>query len=154
MPEEEAFICPFCGAPYRVLIPAGTVQVECQYCKSTILVPPRLGGGVQRCPNHPEALAIGLCNDCGKSYCDRCLYVYTVRGGKLHICSECYQSRRNKNVVAVILIGILMFFWFTLFIAWAPASIGIFFLLLIVVFLVLLYEIKRAPITIHDSRQT
>ncbi|MEM3697801.1 MAG: hypothetical protein QXQ94_09945, partial [Candidatus Bathyarchaeia archaeon] len=46
----EAFLCPFCGAPYKELIPAGVVQVKCTYCGATVLVPPRLGGLTQRCP--------------------------------------------------------------------------------------------------------
>ncbi len=74
MKKEEAFLCPFCSAPYRELIPAGTVQVKCRYCGATVLVPPRLGGAVQRCLNHPETLAVGVCNGCAGNYCGDCLF--------------------------------------------------------------------------------
>jgi len=149
VPEEEAFICPFCGAPYRTLIPAGAVQVECRYCKSTILVPPRLGGVIQRCPNHPDILAVGLCNDCGKSYCDRCLFIYKVQNGKLHVCSACYQARHFKKVVG----GIIGFIWMlaiTLLVSMRSSSIGAIFLLLSIVFvLIILYDLKKKPLSVH-----
>ncbi|MGB9676925.1 MAG: hypothetical protein ACPL0C_07055 [Candidatus Bathyarchaeales archaeon] len=96
---EEALTCPFCGAPYRAIIPAGTIQVKCDYCGATILVPPRLGGAVRQCPNHPDTLAVGLCNDCGQSYCTRCLYIFNVEGGKLHVCAKCYEKRRDMKTV-------------------------------------------------------
>ncbi|MEM3725764.1 MAG: hypothetical protein QXK98_02750 [Candidatus Bathyarchaeia archaeon] len=96
---EEALTCPFCGAPYRDIIQAGTIQVKCNYCGATILVPPRLGGAVRQCPNHPDTLAVGLCNDCGQSYCTRCLYIFNVEGGKLHVCAKCYEKRRGMKTV-------------------------------------------------------
>lgn len=100
---EEVLFCPFCGAPYSESIPAGVVQVKCRYCGAEILVPPRLGGAVRRCPNHPELLALGLCNDCGKSFCDQCLYVWEIDHGRLNLCSKCYQNRNVVgNVVSVI----------------------------------------------------
>lgn len=113
---EEAFTCPFCGAPYRELIPSGVVQVKCQYCGATVLVPPRLGGAVQRCPNHPDVLAIGLCNDCGGSYCGRCLYIHKVRERnspvlgiwEIHLCSKCYSSRQKRKVIGAIIATIFM----------------------------------------------
>jgi DNA-directed RNA polymerase subunit RPC12/RpoP len=151
--EKEAFICPFCGAPYRTLIPAGAVQVECQYCKSTILVPPRLGGVVQRCPNHPDVLAVGLCNDCGNSYCDRCLYVYRVRDGKLHVCSECYQKRQNKKIFGAVSAATIML-CLTLAAIPKPPVAGAFFLLFIMFAFIAFYEydIAGKPVTIHDSK--
>lgn len=152
MPEEEAFICPFCGAPYGTLIPAGVVQVECQYCGSTILVPPRLGGVVQRCPNHPDVLAVGLCNDCGKSYCDRCLYIHKVEHGKLHLCSECYQKRQSKKVIGAIS-GVILMLFLALFSLRVPSIAGVFLLLFIVCFLIVLYDVKKKPLTVHDSKE-
>ncbi|MEM2440150.1 MAG: hypothetical protein QW493_02915 [Candidatus Bathyarchaeia archaeon] len=99
----EVLTCPFCGAPYREIIPVGTVQVECQYCGATILVPPSLGGIVQQCPNHPETLAVGLCNDCGQSFCTRCLYVLDIKGGRLYVCAKCYKNRTAENKIAAVL---------------------------------------------------
>jgi len=91
--KTETFLCPFCGAPYKELIPAGVVQVKCHYCGATVLVPPRLGGLTQRCPNHPDTLAIGLCNDCGKSYRDNCLYIFETKDEKLYLCAQCHKNR-------------------------------------------------------------
>lgn len=154
MPEEGAFICPFCGAPYRILIPAGVVQVKCQYCRSTVLVPPRLGGTVQRCPNHPDVLAIGLCNDCNKSYCDRCLYIHKVRDGKLHVCSECHENRQSMKIVGGFLGLMLVFIVVILFLMMEPLF-GIFSLtLFIVIILMALYDFSKKPLTVHDSKQT
>lgn len=84
------------GAPYSFPIPAGAVQVKCQYCGAIILVPPSLGGVVRQCLNHPETLAVGLCNDCGQSFCTRCLYVLNAQGGRLYVCAKCYENRTAK----------------------------------------------------------
>ncbi|MEM2779327.1 MAG: hypothetical protein QW791_00430 [Candidatus Bathyarchaeia archaeon] len=100
---EASLVCPFCGALYRETIPAGTVQVKCRYCGATILVPPSLGGVVRRCPNHPETLAVGICNDCGQSFCTRCLYVLDIKSGRLYVCAECYRNRTAKSKIAVVL---------------------------------------------------
>jgi hypothetical protein len=108
---EEAVVCPFCGAPYRDVIPAGTIQVKCKYCGVTILVPPHLGGIVRQCPNHPDTLAVGLCNDCGQSYCTRCLYIVNVDGGKLHVCAKCYEARNSmKSIWALVLLALSIIF--------------------------------------------
>ena len=104
---EEIFTCLFCGAPYRNLIPAGMVQVKCQYCGSTIPVPPSLGDLAKCCPNHPETLAMGLCLDCGKSVCDRCLHVLKDRGGSHLVCPSCVKRRRENHVLATRFVGAL-----------------------------------------------
>jgi len=93
--EEEAFLCPFCGAPYRELIPAGVVQVKCRYCGSLVLVPPRLGGLVKRCPNHAETLAIGLCSKCNEGYCDYCLHILWTEHGDVYLCENCLEKQRK-----------------------------------------------------------
>lgn len=115
MEKHEAFLCPFCGAPYRELIPAGTVQVRCHYCGATVLVPPRLGGLLQLCPNHPESLALGICTDCGRSFCADCLFIFTYgqRGylGYLHVCSDCIKKRRENQKIGLIAVSILTFLW-------------------------------------------
>ncbi|MGQ9530699.1 MAG: hypothetical protein ACUVQX_05165 [Candidatus Bathycorpusculaceae bacterium] len=85
--------------------------MKCNYCGATVLVPPRLRGLVQRCPNHPDILAIGLCNDCNKSYCDNCLYIYEGGDGKLHLCAQCYKNRmQDKQAVAIFMFTTSMMF--------------------------------------------
>lgn len=158
---EEAFVCPFCGAPHRTLIPAGVVQVRCQYCGTTVLVPPRLGGVVQRCPNHPSVLAVSLCTDCGKSYCDRCLYVYRVRDGRLHLCSRCYDSRNSAKHAGGFLLLALSILFFLLFFGLSARAIaergviplpalGVAFSLLISS-LLLLIKAEKKPLSVRDA---
>jgi len=152
--KEEAFLCPFCGAPYRELIPAGVVQVKCKYCQATVLVPPRLGGLIQRCPNHPEVLAVGLCNDCGKSYCDRCLYIHKVEGGELHVCPKCYENRHSWKVTGAIIVFILFFciFFLPSVFLFATAGGSFLFILFLVFSLLIFLDITKKPLTIHDAR--
>ncbi len=82
--------------------------MKCKYCKGTILVPPQFGGGVFRCPNHPEVLAVGLCNDCGGNYCDNCLYLYDVRDGTLNLCSNCARKRETRGTTISLISGSLI----------------------------------------------
>jgi len=120
--EHEALICPFCGAPYREVIPSGTVQVKCKYCGGTILVPTQLGGETRRCPNHQDVLAIGLCNDCGESYCDSCLSFYHVEHGTLHLCPNCFKERETEKVQWALIMGVLVLLAGFFFISFAPSS--------------------------------
>lgn len=131
--EHEALICPFCGAPYRKTIPSGTVQVKCKYCGGTILVPTHFGGETRRCPNHPDVLAIGLCNDCGESYCDSCLSFYNVEHGTLHLCSNCFKIRETEKAHWALILGVLVLLAGFFFIGFAPRSgdafvAGVFFI--------------------------
>jgi len=104
---EGAFLCPFCGAPYRKLIPAGTVQVRCEYCGAMILVPPKLRE-VQRCPNHPDRISVGICEDCGKGFCGDCLTVMMISessegtGPKAirYLCPDCLRKRKRGEAAA------------------------------------------------------
>jgi len=78
-------------------------------------VPPSLGGAVSRCPNHPEVLAVGLCNDCGGSFCDSCLHRYDVEHGTLYLCSNCCKEREEKKGAEYLVIGsVSIFFAFLL----------------------------------------
>jgi len=124
MSGQEMILCPFCGAPHRETIPTGTVQVKCKYCGGTILVPAEFGGVVQRCPNHPEVLAVGLCNDCGGSYCDGCLSLFTVEHGVLHLCPNCYKERETERAYFALIIGGLLILAGFFFIALAPNPEG------------------------------
>ena len=158
--KEEAFVCPFCGAPYRELIPTGVVQVKCKYCQATVLVPPRLGGVVQRCPNHPEVLGVGLCNDCDKSYCDRCLYIHKVRDGKLYVCFKCYKSRQSIKIVGAILLSIFGLFLallimtkFPQFMPTLPVGFIVFlFIFFLAICLLVIFNATRKPLSIHDTK--
>lgn len=118
--------CPFCGAPHGESVPAGVVQVRCNYCGAEILVPPRLGGEVRRCPNHPDSLAVGLCNECGKSFCDQCLFLWETGHGKLHLCSKCYGFRNSMGNVATIISFIfsIIFLLFFFVIVMSPLRSG------------------------------
>jgi DNA-directed RNA polymerase subunit RPC12/RpoP len=102
---EKVFLCPFCGAPYKKLIAAETVEVKCDYCGAQVMVPPNLGGAVKQCPNHADVLATGICNDCGESFCSRCLFVYDDRGSRLYLCSKCYENRRTSQKVGYFIVG-------------------------------------------------
>jgi len=106
MGEKEAFLCPFCGAPYSELVPAGTVQVKvkCRYCGATILVPPffiRQGGAVQRCRKHPDNLAVGFCKNCQKTFCDKCLRVWRA----LYLCHKCLEIQISNEVIGLFFVA-------------------------------------------------
>jgi len=104
---EGVFSCPFCGAPYRKLIPAGTVQVRCEYCGAMILVPPKLRE-VQRCPNHPDRVSVGICEDCGKGFCGDCLTVMMISGSSegtgpraiRYLCPDCLRKRKRGEAAS------------------------------------------------------
>jgi len=164
MAREETLACPSCGAPYRTLIPAGAVQVKCTYCGAKVLVPPRLEGAVQRCPNHPEILAAGICNDCGESFCDRCLYTYAVRDGTLYVCEKCYEGRRSMQSAGAavgLIVGIMLLVLFFGLMAKAstttsspPIPLLLPAFLLIGGSLYFLTRAKAKPTSIHDARAT
>ena len=118
---KRLFTCTFCGAPQRMIISPGTMQVKCQYCGGLILVPPWMGGRTLRCVNHPEKLAVGICNDCGRNFCPECLRVYRLETGDanatLYLDTAClrkrYAGKANKGIWAGILLlayGILSAF--------------------------------------------
>lgn len=102
---EKVFLCPFCGAPYRKLIAAETVEVNCNYCGAQVMLPPHLGAAVKQCPNHANVLATGICNDCGESFCNKCLYINNDRGAQLYLCSKCYEERRGSEKAGFLMIG-------------------------------------------------
>jgi DNA-directed RNA polymerase subunit RPC12/RpoP len=125
---KKLFICPFCGAPQRGIIPQGTVQVNCQYCGALILVPPWMGGERLRCTNHPERLAVGICNDCGRSFCAECLRVYHLEARDaettLYLDTACLRKRYAEKAGKTIWAGIL-FLAYGIFAAMISLGIGI-----------------------------
>jgi len=140
--KKEVFLCPFCGAPYRELIPAGTVQVKCRYCGATVLVPPRLGGALQRCPNHPESLAVGACNGCAGNFCGDCLFLVDMLQYQQQLsrysyfCSKCIKEKRLKgwstrNQEAYVAAMLLAYLFTIPILFFSPAAGFVFFILFI-----------------------
>ncbi len=161
---EKVFLCPFCGAPYRKLIAAGVVQVKCDYCGANVLVPPQLGGGIQQCTNHPDTLATSICNVCGQSFCDKCLYV--AGDGQQYLCPKCFKEYRNSQSVRWLVVAILPAFMivFGLYFLANPdktstapeelfmvALIGT--LLLLVLIAGVRWSSKQNPISVHDMQR-
>jgi len=129
---KSLFICPFCGAPQRIVIPLGTVQVNCQYCRALILVPPWMGGETLRCTNHPERLAVGICNDCGRSFCSECLRIYHLEARDtevtLYLDSACLRKRYAQKAGKGIWVGILLLAY-GIILAMVSVEIGILFII-------------------------
>jgi hypothetical protein len=107
--ENDTLTCPYCGAPHRDKIPQGTIQVKCKYCGGNIMVPTFFGGVIQRCTNHSEILAVGLCNDCGQSYCDNCLSRQKVEDGTLFLCPTCRSKREDRKTISLLSMGLFVF---------------------------------------------
>ena len=113
--------CPFCGAPYRKPIPTDALQLKCDYCGAVFRTPPSIGVEIPECANHPERYAVGVCNDCGESFCRECLHSYNLRTRSqrtvLYLCPNCfrkrYVDRANRLVLAgMLLIAVGLFFTF------------------------------------------
>jgi hypothetical protein len=88
------------------------------------LVPSRIGRDFPRCANHPERLAVGLCNDCGDNFCSECLRVYelTTRdaNASLYLCPDCLRGRYSQESGRVILPGIGLLVMGALIVGLAP----------------------------------
>ena len=159
---EKVFLCPFCGAPYRKLIAAETVEVKCDYCGAQVMVPPHLGGAVKQCPNHADVLATGICNDCGGSFCNRCLSIRNDRGAQLYLCSKCYEERRSSERVGFLIVGamsIIMVIFALVGISRSQSTAspeGFFILgflgvgLLLVAYASWRWVLKQKPISVYD----
>lgn len=158
---EEVLVCPFCGAPHGETVPVGVVQVKCRYCGAEVLVPPRLGGAVQRCPNHPAVLALGLCNDCSRSLCDQCLFVLEADHLRLNLCSRCFESRNAMSEVGSILgIALSVVFLLASLIAIATpfhsdssSAIGLLFISFFMMAVSLAaMRVRKKPVSIREFR--
>jgi hypothetical protein len=44
-------------------------------------------------------LALGLCNDCSRSFCDQCLFVFEADHLRLNLCAKCFESRNAMSRV-------------------------------------------------------
>jgi predicted Zn finger-like uncharacterized protein len=150
--ETEHVKCPSCGAPYRDVIPADVVQVKCKYCGGVFHVPPTIGAEVFRCVNHPEKVAVGMCNDCGRSFCACCLHSYNLatRGesATLYLCPDCLKARYDKKVQGYIVAGAFMLLMGALFTIASPVP-GVLFLVLGLVSL--FYGVSSRPGAIQES---
>jgi hypothetical protein len=110
--ETKGVCCPFCGAPYRKLIPTDALQLKCEYCGAAFRTPPRIGVEIPECVNHPERYAVGVCNDCGENFCSECLHPYNLKTQSdravLYLCPDClrkrYLDRANGHVLSGIMI--------------------------------------------------
>jgi len=129
--EQEAIVCPFCGAPYAGVVPLGVVHVKCKYCGGVVLLPSHLSV-VPRCPNHPDTIAVGLCSNCIQGFCRECLHLHKVEGGSTYLCPRCLQGRRTDQAWVFIAIGAIGFL-LALFSFATSFSVGAF--LLFVLFL-------------------
>ncbi len=72
-----------------------------------------MGGGTSQCPNHPDRLAVGICNDCGENFCRKCLHVYALetRSARviLYLCPTCLRRRHIESANVTIYIGVIFF---------------------------------------------
>lgn len=137
--ETKDVRCPFCGAPYKKLIPPNALQLKCDYCGAMFRVPPRIGVEIPQCANHPDRFAVGICDDCGRNFCSDCLDIYDFKtrdgSATLHLCPECLNKREVDKANSYILGGIivtLVGFFFSAILApvGAPIVVGIFILIL------------------------
>jgi hypothetical protein len=128
--EAESTKCPFCGAPYNQIVSAGVVSLRCPYCGGifhvTFHVEPEMKANVPRCTNHPEQMAVGICNDCGGSYCGDCLHGYELKGrgesATLYLCPSCLRARYKKNARNYVFSGALCLAVAVIFLGVFPAD--------------------------------
>lgn len=70
-----------------------------------------MGGGTFQCSNHPDRVAVGICNDCGKNFCRKCLHVYALetRSAKviLYLCPTCLRKRHIESANVTIYTGVI-----------------------------------------------
>lgn len=76
-----------------------------------MLIPPWKGGEARRCYNHPERMADGKCNDCGRSFCVDCLEYYNLNTREdravLSLCPACFRRRYVHKADGTIYAGIV-----------------------------------------------
>lgn len=128
--EAESIKCPFCGAPYNQIVPAGVVSLRCPYCGGifhvAFHVEPEMKVNVPRCTNHLEQMAVGICSDCAGSFCGDCLHGYKLRGrwesATLYLCPACLRARYKKNAQKYFFQGALYFVLAVIFLGVFPAD--------------------------------
>ncbi len=131
--EKRLFTCSFCGAPQRMIVPAGTIQMKCQYCGGITLVPPWMGGKTLRCGDHPERLAVGICNDCGRNFCGACLHIYHLETryerATLYLDTACLGRRYAGKADKIVWAGLLLLAYgiFSTIFSWSLGAMIIIF---------------------------
>jgi hypothetical protein len=74
-----------------------------------------MGGETLRCGTHLERLAVGMCNDCGRSFCGACLHIYSLETRDtttmLFLDATCLRKRRAERANKALLGGILVLFY-------------------------------------------
>jgi hypothetical protein len=127
--EPEPVRCPFCGAPYRDVIPADVVQLKCKYCGGIFQVA-LAAGEVARCVNHPEKVAVGMCNDCGREFCGNCLHAYRMaahgENATLYLCPNCLSARYQRKTQGFVYTGALFAFLGLLLVFVVPVAGAVF----------------------------
>jgi len=152
--SKKGLVCPFCGAPYKDMVPSDAAQLKCEYCGGIFPVLPYLKDVAKRCPNHPEVFATGLCNDCGKHFCTRCLYIFdvaqdTANQARLYLCPECFKRRQIEKADYAILAGVATIFFGFIALMLIPVA-GVLFILLFSVPMIVYglyrkYKLPEAP---------
>lgn len=96
MKRLEDIQCPFCKATLKVATPSSITHVRCEYCNGNIIIPTKKA---PECLNHIQTLAVGICSDCGKPFCLKCLKRVEIKQKdarkNLFLCPRCFKRRRN-----------------------------------------------------------
>ena len=91
-----------------------------------------MGGETLRCANHPERLAVGICNDCGRSFCSECLRIYHPEArdtaATLYLDTACLRRRYAGKADKTFWMGILLLAY-GIFSAIVSLEIGILFII-------------------------
>jgi len=97
---EAVPLCPFCGAPYRetIMPNLGSTRVICERCGCLFLLPPSFGGVEEHCANHPDKVAVGICEECGRPFCKSCLRVVRESDRRVTICPNCLPRFRAEEI--------------------------------------------------------
>lgn len=118
--EAKGVNCPFCGAPYRKLIPHDALQLKCDYCGATFRTPPHIGVEIPQCCNHPDRFATGICNDCEQNFCRECLHTYSLKTQNeravLYLCPSCFTRRNIEKANVLVYSGFILLILSTLFV--------------------------------------
>ena len=117
---ESVPICPFCGAPYEEVTPRlGPTRVVCKECGCLFLISSKFGGVDEWCTNHPDRVAVSLCDRCGRPFCRSCLQVVEEAGRGVALCSDCLPkfeaekaraklAARRRIIKAIAVIAIII----------------------------------------------
>jgi len=98
---ESVPICPFCGAPYEKFTPRlGSTCVVCEQCGCLFFISSKFGGFDEWCTNHPDRVAVSLCDKCWRPFCRSCLQVVEEAGRGVVLCSDCLLKFKAEKARA------------------------------------------------------